>query len=229
MIIPSIDLEGGRAVKRVQGRRGQYVYVGNPLELAERFKKAPLVHIVDLDGAEAGRPVNIEAAGQVAAALGGRCQLGGGLRDVEAVGWALSHCQYAVVGSLPFKNPQAFREAAGQFGERLVVSIDYGWGHVLTEGWTRQAAGLPQAVSLLRRHAPYAALVVTAVEVEGTGGGVKLDIDVAMLKTLAKRLYYAGGVKTCGDVETALAAGFDGVIVGYALYKGDLTRCYPLD
>ncbi len=226
MIIPSIDLESGKAVKRIQGRRGHYVFIGDPMELAEKFKKAPLVHIVDLDGAEAGKPINREVIQQIASALDGRCQLGGGLRDLESVKWALSHCNYAVVGSMPFKTPHVFNQIAASFADKLAISIDHGWGRVLTEGWREATAPLEKAIETLRQHAPYAAIIVTSVEVEGTGSGVKIDIDVNALKKLAKKLYYAGGIKTCQDIETALAAGFHGVIVGYALYKGDLTQCW---
>lgn len=224
MIIPSIDLEGGRAVKRIQGVRGRYVYTGDPVELARKFRKAPLVHVVDLDGAEAGRPVNVEVVKAVSETLEGRCQLGGGLRSPEHIEWALSACRYAVVGSLPFKSPELFGEAAARFGRRLVVSLDFRGGRVLVSGWREAAVTVAEAVEVLRRHAPYAAVVVTAVEVEGTGLGT-VEVDVAPLRDLADRLYYAGGIKTCRDVERALAAGFDGVIVGYALYKGDLSQC----
>ncbi|MGC9050524.1 HisA/HisF-related TIM barrel protein [Pyrobaculum sp.] len=225
MIIPSIDIEGGRAVKRVKGERGRYIFQGDPVELAHRFSPAPLVHVVDLDGAEAGRPVNTAVIKRVAEILGGRCQLGGGLRSREAVEEALALCKYAVVGSLPFKNWDLFTEIAGLYRQRLAVSIDYGGGHVLTSGWLERALPLEEAVRLLAEAGPYAAVVVTAVEVEGTGGGVKADIDVGRLRRVAERVYYAGGVKNCRDAETARRLGFDGVIVGYALYAGDLKEC----
>mgnify|MGYP001770655381 CR=1 FL=1 len=225
MIIPSIDIEGGRAVKRVKGQRGVYVFTGDPVELAQKFRRALLVHVVDLDGAEAGRPVNTGVISEVARILEGRCQLGGGLRSAEAVEAALSLCRYAVVGSLPFKNWPLFAQIAERHGERLAVSLDYKGGRVLVGGWREEAPSLDAAVELLSRAGPYAAVIVTAVEVEGTGGGVKAEIDVAALRTLAPRIYYAGGVKNCHDVEQALRLGFDGVIVGYALYAGDLSQC----
>jgi len=225
MIIPSIDIEGDRAVKRVQGRRGEYVFVGDPLELALRFSKAPLVHVVDLDGAEAGRPVNVETVEAVAKAIGGRCQVGGGLRDEASIGWALGICKYAVVGTLPFKDPALFRRVAALHRSHLVASLDYRRGVVLVDGWRSEGAPLSQAVEQLRRLGPLGGLVVTAVEVEGTGAGVALEVATSALREVAERLYYAGGIKDCRDVEKALKAGFDGVIVGYALYRGDLKEC----
>ncbi|MEM0464369.1 1-(5-phosphoribosyl)-5-[(5-phosphoribosylamino)methylideneamino] imidazole-4-carboxamide isomerase [Pyrobaculum sp.] len=225
MIIPSIDIEGGKAVKRVKGQRGVYVYTGDPVQLAEKFRRAPLVHVVDLDGAEAGKPVNVDTIREVAQILGGRCQLGGGLRSAEAVEVALSLCRYAVVGSLPFKNWPLFAEIAERYGERLAVSLDYRAGKILIGGWLEEALTIEAAVELLSRAAPYAAVVVTAVEIEGTGGGVKAEVDVRTLRGLAPRVHYAGGVKNCHDVEQALRLGFDGVIVGYALYAGDLSQC----
>jgi phosphoribosylformimino-5-aminoimidazole carboxamide ribotide isomerase len=224
MIIPSIDIEGGRAVKRVMGRRGHYVFVGDPLALAERFKKAPLVHVVDLDGAEAGRPVNVAVVEKVAEVLGGRCQLGGGIRSEEALRWALSICRVAVVGTMPFKQPELFQMLAAKYGDRLAASLDVRQGRVAVEGWREAAASVEEALNILRRFGKLAAVIVTAVDVEGTGVGF-VGFDVAPLRDVAERIYYAGGIKSCRDVQTALNAGFDGVIVGYALYRGDLRNC----
>jgi len=224
MIIPSIDIEGGRAVKRVMGRRGHYVFVGDPLALAERFKKASLVHVVDLDGAEAGRPVNVAVVEKVAEVLGGRCQLGGGIRSEEALRWALSICRVAVVGTMPFKQPGLFQMLAAKYGDRLAASLDVRQGRVAVEGWREVAASVEEALNILRRFGKLAAVIVTAVDVEGTGVGF-VGFDVAPLRDVAERIYYAGGIKSCRDVQTALNAGFDGVIVGYALYRGDLRNC----
>lgn len=225
MIIPSIDIEGGRAVKRVQGRRGEYVFVGNPLALAERFKRAPLVHVVDLDGAEAGRPVNVSMIEKVAEILGGRCQLGGGIRSEEALKWALSACQTAVVGTMPFKQPELFRILMANYGDRLAASLDVRQGQVAVEGWREAAASVEEALEALRGFGRLAALIVTAVDVEGTGAGFRLSFDAASLRDVAEKIYYAGGIRNCHDVQLALRAGFDGVIVGYALYRGDLKEC----
>ncbi|MEM1598145.1 MAG: 1-(5-phosphoribosyl)-5-[(5-phosphoribosylamino)methylideneamino] imidazole-4-carboxamide isomerase [Pyrobaculum sp.] len=225
MIIPSIDIEGGKAVKRVQGRRGEYVFVGNPLDLAKRFSKAPLVHVVDLDGAEAGAPVNIDVVSAVAAELGGRCQLGGGLRSVEWIRWALSRCAYAVVGSLPFKNPEVFKQTVELYRERLVASIDYRGGVVVVDGWRSGVVGVEEAVRLLKEAAPLGGVVVTSVDVEGTGTGAFVKVPVTSLREVAKIVLYAGGIRDCKHVEEVLKAGFDGVIVGYALYKGNLRGC----
>jgi phosphoribosylformimino-5-aminoimidazole carboxamide ribotide isomerase len=224
MIIPSIDIEGGRAVKRVMGRRGHYVFVGDPIALAERFKKAPLVHVVDLDGAEAGRLVNVAVVEKVAEVLGGRCQLGGGIRSEEALRWALSVCRVAVVGTMPFKQPELFRVLVAKYGDRLAASLDVRQGRVAVEGWREAAASVEEALNVLRRFGKLAAVIVTAVDVEGTGAGF-VSFDAAPLRDVAERIYYAGGIKSCYDVQTALNAGFDGVIVGYALYRGDLRNC----
>jgi phosphoribosylformimino-5-aminoimidazole carboxamide ribotide isomerase len=228
-VIPSIDIEGGRAVKRVRGRRGEYVFVGNPLELARRFRRAGLVHVVDLDGAEAGRPVNVAVVEAVSRLLGGRCQLGGGLRSEESILWALENCKTAVVGSLPFTEPRLFAEIAGKYGSRLAVSIDVWRDVVMINGWRRATAPLGEALTRLRDHGVFAALIVTSIDVEGTGAGFRAPaVSANRMRELARRLYYAGGVRTCKDVEEALRAGFDGVIVGYALYRGDLRECADL-
>lgn len=225
MVIPSIDLEGGRAVKRIRGVRGRYVFVGDPLELAERFKEAPLVHIVDLDGAEAGRPVNAEVVRAIRARLNGECELGGGLRGLDAIAQALSLCEYAVVGTLPFTNPAEFERARDEFGDRLVVSVDVRSGLVVGSGWAQPLASVEEAVALLSRARP-AAVIYTAVDVEGTGLGPSLKY-AELLRRAAKRIFYAGGIANCDHLMAVKAAGFDGAIVGYALYKGDLSCVGP--
>ena len=221
LVIPSIDLEDGKAVKRVRGRRGEYVFVGDPLELARRFSRAPLVHIVDLDGAERGAPANLDVVAAISEALEGACQLGGGLRSYEHVSKALELCDYAVVGTLPFREPRSFEDLARRFPGKLVVSLDVLGGWVMGDGWRTRLMRLEEAIELLERF-DLAAVIYTSIDVEGTGAG-PLAIDAGLLKRVAKRAYYAGGISGCGHLDIIKRAGFDGAIVGYALYRGDLS------
>ncbi|MEZ0249308.1 MAG: 1-(5-phosphoribosyl)-5-[(5-phosphoribosylamino)methylideneamino] imidazole-4-carboxamide isomerase [Thermoproteus sp.] len=220
LIIPSIDLEGGKAVKRVRGERGKYVFMGDPLELARRFSKAPLVHIVDLDGAETGALINIDIALSISKELEGLCQLGGGLRSLESIGRALDACDYAVVSTLPFTNWGLFREALRLYGS-LVVSLDVLDGYVMGSGWTKRLLKFEEAVERLRG-LDLPAVVYTSIDVEGTGEGPLLA-SVKALRDVADKVYYAGGVSNCSHLDVLKGAGFDGVVVGYALYRGDLS------
>ncbi|MGC8582155.1 MAG: 1-(5-phosphoribosyl)-5-[(5-phosphoribosylamino)methylideneamino] imidazole-4-carboxamide isomerase [Thermoproteus sp.] len=221
LVIPSIDLEGGRAVKRVKGRRGEYVFVGDPLELARKFSRAPLVHVVDLDGAERGAPANLDAVAAISDIVEGACQLGGGLRDLRSVERALDLCDYAVVGTLPFTEPRLFEEIARAFPGKVVISLDVSEGWVMGGGWTVKLVRLEDALRRLEG-LDLAAAIYTSVDVEGTGAGPLLT-DVEALRRIARKVYYAGGVSHCGHLELLRSAGFDGAIVGYALYRGDLS------
>ncbi|MCI4465022.1 MAG: 1-(5-phosphoribosyl)-5-[(5-phosphoribosylamino)methylideneamino] imidazole-4-carboxamide isomerase [Thermoproteus sp.] len=221
LVIPSIDLEGGKAVKRVRGRRGEYVFVGDPLELARRFSRAPLIHVVDLDGAERGTPANLDVVAAISNVVEGTCQLGGGLRDLASVAKALDLCDYAVLGTLPFTAPRIFEEIARSFPGRLVVSLDVLEGWVMGGGWTAKLLRLEDAVRQLEGF-DLAAAIYTSIDVEGTGAG-PLIADVEALRRVARRIYYAGGVSNCAHLASLKRAGFDGVIVGYALYRGDLS------
>ncbi len=221
LVIPSIDLENGRAVKRVRGRRGEYVFVGDPLELARRFSQAPLVHIVDLDGAERGAPANLDVVAAISEELEGACQLGGGLRSYDHVSRALELCDYAVVGTLPFREPRSFEELARQFPGKLVVSLDVLDGWVMGDGWRTKIMRLKEALELLERF-NLAAVIYTSIDVEGTGAG-PLAVDAGLFKRVVSRAYYAGGISGCNHLEIIKRAGFDGAIVGYALYRGDLS------
>ncbi|MEL9991723.1 MAG: 1-(5-phosphoribosyl)-5-[(5-phosphoribosylamino)methylideneamino] imidazole-4-carboxamide isomerase [Thermoproteus sp.] len=220
LVIPSIDLEGGRAVKRIRGERGKYVFVGDPLELARRFSKAPLVHIVDLDGAETGTLANIDTAYSISKELEGRCQLGGGLRSLESIGRALEVCDYAVVSTLPFTDWALFKEALRLYGS-LVVSLDVLNGYVMGGGWTKRLLKFDEAVERLRG-LDLPAVIYTSINVEGTGAGPLFE-SVKALRDVADRVYYAGGVSNCSHLDVLKDAGFDGVVVGYALYRGDLS------
>lgn len=220
LIIPSIDLEGGKAVKRVKGERGKYVFVGDPVELAKRFSKAPLVHIVDLDGAETGAPANLNVVSLISQIVEGSCEIGGGLRSRDSVKKALSVCDYAVVSTLPFTDRRLFSELAEEFAGRLVVSVDVLNGFVMGDGWRRPLVELKRAVEELSSY-DLAAMIYTAIEVEGTGLG-PLTASAELLKSVAKRVYYAGGISNCGHLEAVKRAGFDGAIIGYALHRGAL-------
>ncbi|MFP3238953.1 MAG: HisA/HisF-related TIM barrel protein [Caldivirga sp.] len=223
LVIPSIDLSGGLVVKRVRGVRGSELVRLNLTEALNLVKGYPLVHVVDLDGAELGRPVNVDSIARVGSAMGGRCQVGGGVRGIEDARLLLRYCSRVIVGTIAVEEPKALFVMVKELGEDKVgVSLDADGEWLVTRGWRFRAKRITDAINELPR---VGAVVYTNVSVEGTGMGPRVNPElVKVLRGIGKEVYYAGGVSNCSDVEELWRLGFDGVIIGYALYvKG--VRC----
>jgi len=222
LVIPAIDLMGGQVVRLSKGDFAtQTVYSAEPGEVAARFRDAgaELVHVVDLDGARAGRPVNLDAVRAIAAA-GVRIEVGGGLRalaDVERVielGAAL-----AVLGTAAVARLDLVREACARFPGRIVCGIDAKGGEVAISGW-EQGTGLP-AAEVARRVKAAGVRVVEYTDVarDGMFTGVDAEGAARLAREAGVEVVASGGVASLEDVRACKAAGVHGVIVGKALYE----------
>ncbi|ADN49998.1 HisA/HisF-related TIM barrel protein [Vulcanisaeta distributa] len=217
IIIPSIDISGGYAVKRVRGVRGTELIrlsVDEAIKLTRRFN---FVHIVDLDGAEQGRLVNIDSIARISREFNSKCEVGGGIRTPEVGKEALKLCSKVVIGTAALEGPGAINEFIKSLGyESVVVSIDVLGNFVMSRGWTKPVGELQAVInSLPRVHT----LIYTAIDVEGTGAGPLISREVIeLLRSKADEVFYAGGISTCGHIEQLRDLGLDGVIIGYALY-----------
>lgn len=231
LIIPAIDLRGGRCVRLAQGRRADVrVYDGDPVERARAFaaEGAPMIHVVDLDGAfaDAGSP-NREIARRIFESAGVPVQFGGGVRAADDVSrmieWGAAR---VVVGTLAVESPALLGRLAEKFGERLAVGIDARGGRVVTRGWERQEE--LAAVELARRVAAagVARIVYTDVARDGMLSGVNVEQTCAVARAGGVPVTASGGVSSLPDLEAlrrASACGIEGVIVGKALYDGVFT------
>ncbi|BDR92893.1 HisA/HisF-related TIM barrel protein [Vulcanisaeta souniana] len=223
IVIPSIDISGGYAVKRVMGVRGTELVrlsIDDAIKLVRDFS---WVHIVDLDGAELGKPVNISSIGRISEEFKRRCEVGGGIRTPETGKEILRFCERVVLGTTAVEKPSVVKDFINELGyESVAVSIDVKDDRVMSRGWSRPVGELESVInSLPRVHV----MIYTAINVEGTGRGLMLNPrHVDLLRGEADLLFYAGGVSSCNDIERLRNFGFDGVIIGYALYvKG--VRC----
>jgi len=223
LVIPAIDLMGGRVVRLRKGDFAtQTVYADDPAEVARRFGAAGArrIHVVDLDGARAGRPVNGDAVRAIAAA-GVPIEVGGGLRRIEDVAAVLEvGAAYAVLGTAAVQRLELVREACARFPGRIVCGIDAKGGEVAVAGW-EQGTGLAAADVARRVKAAGVSLVeYTDVARDGMFTGVDAAGAAQLAREAGVEVVASGGVASLEDVRACRAAGLAGVIVGKALYEG---------
>jgi phosphoribosylformimino-5-aminoimidazole carboxamide ribotide isomerase len=227
IVIPAIDLQGGRCVRLVEGRPGSATVFGDdPVAWARRWVAdgAARLHVVDLDGAFAGGPRHAPAIAALVRAVPVPVQVGGGLRDLTTVEAVLATgARWAIVGTRAALDPPFLDAACGRFPDRILVGVDAADGRVAVDGWTRLAP--LEAADLARRAAAAgaAAVIYTDVRRDGTGRGPNLEATAALAATAGLPVIASGGVAGVEDVvRLAAIPGVVGVIVGRALYTGAL-------
>jgi phosphoribosylformimino-5-aminoimidazole carboxamide ribotide isomerase len=232
-ILPAIDLRGGQCVRLRQGDYKQETVFGDPLEMARRFvlEGATRLHLVDLDGARAGRPVNHEVVRNIVAAAGLPCQLGGGIRDESAIRLLLDvGVDRVIVGTQALKQPDWFRTMVQKFPRRIALGIDARDSMVATEGWL-DVSKTP-AIELAQQYVglEIAAVIYTNIANDGMMQGIDAATidDLVALARLGFPVIASGGVTTVDDVRKLAAAArteprLVGAIIGRALYEGTIT------
>jgi phosphoribosylformimino-5-aminoimidazole carboxamide ribotide isomerase len=227
IVYPAIDLRGGRCVRLVQGDyERETVYGDDPVAVARRWEAAGArwLHVVDLDGARAGAPVQADVVGRICAAVGIPVQVGGGLRDEAAVRTVLAAgAARAIVGTMAVREPDRCAALCRALPRRIAVGVDARDGVVRVTGWL-EGAGV-DAVTLARTAGAQgaAAVVYTDIARDGTEHGPDLDGTRAVARAAGVPVIASGGVGSLAHVRAvaALAAdGVAGVIVGRALYTG---------
>jgi phosphoribosylformimino-5-aminoimidazole carboxamide ribotide isomerase len=227
IVIPAIDLRGGRCVRLRQGDYArETVYGDDPLAMARHWvsQGATWLHLVDLDGAKDGRSVNGEAVRAIAREAGAPCQLGGGLRSEEdleaAFAWGVHRL---IVGTQAFREPDWFARMCKQFPGRLLLGLDAKDGRVATHGWL--AVSDCDAVEFVRRvdRLPLAGVVYTDIGRDGMLAGPDERGIGAVAKATRHPLYAAAGVTTLADVQRLADLPVAGCIVGRAIYEGTLS------
>lgn len=223
-VIPAIDLRGGRCVRLKQGDYGrETVYDDDPAAVAERWERdgAERIHLVDLDGARDGRPVNVEAVRAVLDRVCVPCQLGGGIRDRSTLEtWLEAGIDRVIVGTQALKDPTWFRRIVVDHPGRVVLGLDAKDGRVATDGWLDVSS--VDATELARSFddLPLAGVVYTDVARDGMLEGPNLAATEALARALKAPVIASGGVAEVGDLVRLAALPVAGCIVGRALYDG---------
>lgn len=229
---PAIDLRGGKCVRLLQGDYDRETVFGDdPVEMVRRFVAggAQRLHLVDLDGAKAGSPVQADLVARMVAAAGIPCQLGGGIRSREtAAAYLAAGVQRVVLGSAAIEHPDLLESLATDFPGRIVLGLDARDGRVAVRGWL-ETSGVT-AIDVARRHAalPLAGIVATDIAKDGTLEGPNLDGLRALIDAVPLPVVASGGVGTAADIRRVAAIGAAGCIVGRALYAGAVTLAEAL-
>lgn len=239
VVIPAIDLKGGKCVRLEQGlMERDTVFCDNPAEQAREWVRqgGELLHIVDLDGAFAGIPKNREAISAIVASISIPTQLGGGIRDIPTIESYLSlGVERIILGTAAQRNPELVKEGCRLFPGRIVIGIDAKDGMVAVQGWA-EVTGI-RAIDLARKFEGYgvAAIIYTDISRDGMMGGPNIEATKALAEAISIPVIASGGVSTLKDIENLMAvesSGVTGVITGKAIYTGafrlaeavDLTR-----
>ncbi len=230
ILYPAIDIQGGRAVRLVQGRfEDETVYRDDPLEAARDWVAAGAqqLHVVDLDGARVGEPKSLGHLERIARETRVPVQYGGGLRTLDAVRAALdAGAERAILGTAAFRDVDFLDAAVQEFGGRIVVSVDVRGGNVATAGWTETTA-LPAGEAIVAlQDRGVRSFVYTDADKDGLLGGPDLDAVRAISRAVRGRFIYSGGIGTADHLRALSGlrlVNLSGVISGKALYEGAFT------
>ena len=231
IVLPAIDIRGGRAVRLTRGIAGsEVVYAEDPAEVAMRFvaEGATQLHVVDLDAA-LGTGTNPEPVREVIAAARVPVQLGGGLRSLEAVEDALVlGASRVILGTAAITDARLFAEVTGRFEDRVVVALDTDGRDVLIRGWTEDAGSLEEVLPRLVEGGARRFLA-TAVDRDGTLAGPDVELYRRLVQMSRVPVQASGGVHTAQDLRALVPTGVEAVVVGKALYEGTVTIADALE
>lgn len=227
ILFPAIDLKDGRCVRLKQGDMDRAtVFNDDPAAQARIFEGQGFrwLHVVDLDGAFAGKPMNAAAVDAILARVSFPVQLGGGIRDMQTVeGWLEKGVRRVIIGTAAVRNPDFVKAAAKAFPGRVAVGIDARDGYVAVEGWAETSSLSAEELGRRFEDAGVAAIIYTDIARDGMLQGVNWDGTIALANALTIPVIASGGLASMADIERLAApdaAILEGAITGRALYDG---------
>jgi phosphoribosylformimino-5-aminoimidazole carboxamide ribotide isomerase len=231
LLIPAIDLKDGKCVRLQQGDMKVSTTFGeDPAAMAQRWLDAGArrLHLVDLNGAFAGKPVNEGAVKAILRVVGDQIpvQLGGGLRDLDTIERYLDDgLSYVIIGTAAVKSPGFLQDACSAFGGHVIVGLDAKDGKVATDGWSKLTGH--EVVDLARKFEDYGVegVIYTDIGRDGMLTGINIDATVKLARAISIPVYASGGLANMADIEKLCAveeAGIEGVICGRSIYTGAL-------
>jgi phosphoribosylformimino-5-aminoimidazole carboxamide ribotide isomerase len=229
LIIPAIDIIGGNVVRLEQGDfNKEKVYSPDPLEAAKTWEKkgARFLHIVDLDGAREGKAKNVGVIVNIIKSINIPCEVGGGLREMSDIEYFLKKgAARVVLGTKAFENFDYLGKIVSKFDDKIVVSVDFSGNKVMTKGWQEKTDLEPMAAIREMRAMGVKTIVVTDISVDGTLMGPKIEKLKEILEAVNISVIASGGVSSLEDIKKLKEIknkNFEGVIIGKALYEGNI-------
>ena len=231
LLIPAIDLKDGHCVRLKQGDMNQATtFSESPAEVAAHWldQGARRLHLVDLNGAFAGKPQNLAAIKAILAAVDEEVpvQLGGGIRDLDTIEKYIdAGIGYVIIGTAAVKNPGFLKDACSAFAGHIIVGLDAKDGKVATDGWSKLTGH--EVVDLARKFEDWGveSIIYTDIGRDGMLSGINIDATVKLAQALSIPVIASGGLSSLADIEALCAVereGVEGVICGRAIYSGDL-------
>lgn len=229
IIFPAIDIRGGKCVRLLKGDFAkETVFSDKPEEMAKKWQAqgAEFLHLVDLDGALAGKSQNLATVEKILAAVDIPVELGGGIRTMENIDDVLAlGVRRVILGSVAVRDPELVREACAKYGDRIVVGIDAKDGIVAVDGWG--VSGNVEATALAKemKKAGVKTIIYTDISRDGTLSGVNVEATAKLARESGVAIVASGGVKSIADIEALKPYekdGIEGVIVGKSIYMGTL-------
>ena len=226
-VIPAIDLRGGRVVRLYQGDFSrETAYSDDPVAVALGWQKAGAsrIHIVDLEGAVAGRPVNLETVKKIAARVDVPLQLGGAIRDLgTATKLVRMGISRVVFGTAAVRDPGLVKAACETLGgDAVVVGVDARKGKVAVQGWTETVSADAEDLIKAMTQMGVRRFIYTDIAADGTLSGPNVEAVAALMEATDAPIISAGGIGSMDDLERLAEVGVEGAIVGVALYTGDI-------
>jgi phosphoribosylformimino-5-aminoimidazole carboxamide ribotide isomerase len=229
ILFPAIDLKNGEAVRLQQGDMSRAtVFNKDPVAQARTFEGMGFqwLHLVDLDGAFAGKPVNARAVAGILKAVKMPVQLGGGIRNLQTVeNWLSAGVKRVVIGTAAVRDPEFVKIAAKKFPGQVAVGIDARHGKVAVSGWAEDTAFEASEIAKLFEDCGVAAIIYTDVERDGMLQGLNLDSTIALADSVSIPVIASGGLASLDDIKKLIeprAKKLEGAIAGRALYDGRL-------
>ena len=226
IILPAIDIKDGKCVRLVKGDYATAHQVAeSPYDTAAAFRAAGAawIHMVDLDGAKKGKPVNTEIFERVAKESGLKVEVGGGIRHMKTIEQFLEKgISRVILGSVAVKNPDLVKEAVKEFGEKIAVGIDAKNGMVATEGWLEKSDVTYTDLALAMEDAGVRTIIYTDISRDGTLTGVNTEQLGNLNRTVSCNIIASGGVSSIVDIENCIDLNLYGCICGKAVYTGAL-------
>jgi phosphoribosylformimino-5-aminoimidazole carboxamide ribotide isomerase len=225
IIYPAVDIKSGRCVRLEKGEASRLKDYGDPLEMALKWHSlgATWLHVVDLDGAFSGEPLNMKAVERICAECPIRIQLGGGIRSLKEVDrWMARGVARVVLGTAAIEDPGFAAESASEYPGKVAVGIDVKDGYVAIKGWTELSEMRAQDHALIMKENGINTVIFTDISRDGMMSGPNIELTANLAKETGLEVIASGGIRNIADLKAIMDAGIHGAITGKALYEGTL-------